>query len=72
MMQELKHDLLERSKQLPSIKLFKIIYQLPHEAFSVSNQIAINESAFDFAMNIKVKLRTPVFNMKKRSVISPI
>ena len=48
MMQELKHDLLESSKQLPSIKLFKIIYHLPHEAFSVSNQIAINEAAFNF------------------------
>ncbi len=48
MMQELKHDLLEISKQLPSIKLFKTTYQLPHEAFSVSNQIAINAAAFNF------------------------
>ena len=48
MMQELKHDLLENSKQLPSIKLFKTIYQLAHEAFSVSNQIAINAAAFNF------------------------
>ncbi len=47
MVHELKHDLLESSKQLPSIKLFKTIYQLPHEAFSVSNQIAINEAAFN-------------------------
>ena len=47
MMQELKHDLFESSKQLPSIKLFKTIYQLPHEAFSVSNQIAIDEAAFN-------------------------
>ena len=53
MMQELKHDLLESSKQLPSIKLFKTIYQLPHEAFSVSNQIAMNEAVSTFAMNIK-------------------
>ena len=48
MMQELKHDLLESSKKLPSIKLFKTIYQLPHAAFSVSNQIAINAAAFSF------------------------
>ena len=57
MMQELTHDLLESSKQLQSIKLSNTmiyknkhvfsIYHLPHVAFSVSNQIAINE-AFNF------------------------
>ena len=60
MMQELKHDLFESSKQLPSNKLFKTIYQLPHEAFSVSNQIAINEATFNFRHE-HYKRRTQVF-----------
>jgi hypothetical protein len=49
MMQELKHDIFESSKQFPSIKLFKIIYHLPHEAFYVSNQITISAEAFSFS-----------------------
>ena len=68
MMQELKHDLLESSKQLPSIKLFKIIYQLPHEAFSVSNQIAMNEAVSTFAMNIKSKAKNTCVHMRQRNV----
>jgi hypothetical protein len=46
MMQELKHEILESSKQLPSIKLIKtmiyrcafLIYHLPHVAFSVTKK----------------------------------
>lgn len=68
MMQELKHDLFESSKQLPSIKLFKTIYQLPHEAFSVSNQIAMNEAISTFAMNIKSKAKNTSVHTKQRSV----
>ena len=43
MMHELKHDLLESSKQLPSVKLSKT-----YEAFFVSNQTIISAVASNF------------------------
>ena len=50
-MQELKHDLLESSKQLQGIEISKTMiyktasfhsYQLPHATFSVPTQTPIN------------------------------
>ena len=67
MMQELKHDLFE-TQQLPSIKLFKTLYQLPHEAFSISNHITMNEAVSTFAMNIKDRTKNISIHMKQRSM----
>ena len=41
---------------------------LPHEAFSVSNQIIMNEAVSTFAMNIKSKAKNTSVHMKHRSV----
>ena len=67
MMQELKHDLYEHNNCQVS-NYSRQIYQLPHEAFSVSNQIAINETVFNSAMNIKDRTKNTSVQMKKRSV----
>ena len=51
----------ESSKQLPN-------WSKPYEAFSDSNQIAINEAISAFAMNIKAKLRNKCSHEKAECV----